>query len=468
MKKLLSTILVVAMLFSVVACNTTETSPSSSASEDKPESSSVDSESEPEVSKEKYEAIDLKGRVIRIASNDAPVFTSDQAPDKAEATPTDILKYEHLKEVEKKYNCKIEFITVAWDQMLEKATTSILEGAPYADVLKMDAQHLAVLAPKDMLLPYDEFLPDNADILTDNVVFAKGTKFFGENYTIETAEKSSRGYYLGVNLDIINELGLENPIELYEKGEWTWDKFMELAKAATKDTNNDGENDTYGLSGVPYLVGLTTVASNGGQLINSERTVDFQGASTLEALDFVKKMYVDEKIAYLADNDVYNWDGNNSAYTQGKSAMFLVESWQLNNGLEFEYSVVPFPQGPKYDGANYFFKIQNGNVIPKGIEDPKVVYQVYEELQNWHDGDVDLLNEGSQSWMEQAFATEEDIERVYDAATNNGKYEIAISISGFPFGNVVGGIVKDGKTPAQAAQEQEPVAQEAVDTLFVK
>ncbi|WP_054739783.1 hypothetical protein [Cellulosilyticum ruminicola] len=40
--------------------------------------------------------------------------------------------------------------------------------------------------------------------------------------------------FLGVNEDIISGLGIEDPVELYEKGQWTWDKFLEIAKAQQK------------------------------------------------------------------------------------------------------------------------------------------------------------------------------------------------------------------------------------------
>lgn len=49
---------------------------------------------------------------------------------------------------------------------------------------------------------------------------------------------------------MIEDLGLEDPQELYNKGQWTWEKFAEYAKAGTRDTDNDGSIDVYGYGGV--------------------------------------------------------------------------------------------------------------------------------------------------------------------------------------------------------------------------
>ena len=52
--------------------------------------------------------------------------------------------------------------------------------------------------------------------------------------------------YMTYNAAMIDSLGLEAPESLAEKGEWTWDKFAEYAKACTQDTDGDGNMDVYG------------------------------------------------------------------------------------------------------------------------------------------------------------------------------------------------------------------------------
>ena len=49
--------------------------------------------------------------------------------------------------------------------------------------------------------------------------------------------------YMTYNAAMIDSLGLEAPESLAEKGEWTWDKFAEYAKACTQDTDGDGNMD---------------------------------------------------------------------------------------------------------------------------------------------------------------------------------------------------------------------------------
>ena len=45
---------------------------------------------------------------------------------------------------------------------------------------------------------------------------------------------------LGFNLQMIEDANLEDPRDLVERGEWTWEKFREYCKVLTKDTDGDG------------------------------------------------------------------------------------------------------------------------------------------------------------------------------------------------------------------------------------
>ena len=72
------------------------------------------------------------------------------------------------------------------------------------------------------------------------------------------------------NLQMIKDANLEDPRDLYDRGEWTWDKFAEYCQALTKDTNGDGIIDVYGFGGFQQewfeamlMSNGTYVASNG-------------------------------------------------------------------------------------------------------------------------------------------------------------------------------------------------------------
>ena len=48
---------------------------------------------------------------------------------------------------------------------------------------------------------------------------------------------------------MLDEANLENPQDLYDRGEWTWEKFREYCRILTKDTDGDNNIDQWGYSG---------------------------------------------------------------------------------------------------------------------------------------------------------------------------------------------------------------------------
>ena len=74
------------------------------------------------------EPVDLGGRVIKVAS------WWDLKP--VEAQQREKARLEKIAEIEKKYNCKIEFVNVPFEEYMNKFTTSVLAGEPFADIVR--------------------------------------------------------------------------------------------------------------------------------------------------------------------------------------------------------------------------------------------------------------------------------------------------------------------------------------------
>ena len=101
---------------------------------------------------------------------------------------------------------------------------------------------------------------------------------------------------------MVNELGLEDPQALFNKGQWTWDKFAEYCKAGTRDTDNDGTTDIYGFGGVfPYLIN-GPVMNNGGGIAVS-KTEGLSSKPVVEAFEFINRLY-------NVDNSARPWNAD--------------------------------------------------------------------------------------------------------------------------------------------------------------
>ena len=61
------------------------------------------------------------------------------------------------------------------------------------------------------------------------------------------------------NKSMFDEAGETYPADLFDQGEWDWDKMLEVAQNLTLDSNRDGTPEQYGLSfGEPELLLFTT------------------------------------------------------------------------------------------------------------------------------------------------------------------------------------------------------------------
>jgi len=79
-----------------------------------------------------------------------------------DASPNDRSSIARHKAAEEKYNCKIEYITITWDQIVSKFTSSVLSGEPIADIVLFEmTRALPVLAESDLIIPVDDYFDFN-------------------------------------------------------------------------------------------------------------------------------------------------------------------------------------------------------------------------------------------------------------------------------------------------------------------
>jgi len=71
---------------------------------------------------------------------------------------------------------------------------------------------------------------------------------------------------------LFDRLGLPDPYMLQENGDWTWEKFAEIAQMATRDEDGDGENDLWGLAIQGHNLYSPLILSNNANIINFDET----------------------------------------------------------------------------------------------------------------------------------------------------------------------------------------------------
>ena len=338
--------------------------------------------------------------------------------------------FDIVKEVEDKYNVKIEFVNLTYAGTQESINTSILAGAPDCDIYEVDLSFGIPAALNGFATNLEDILPADSDIFNDQMVFSQvdiGTDDGVYLFQSNSAEMLLAGtYMLAYNKQMLDEAGLEDPNALYERGEWTWDKWREYMLALTQDTDGDGVTDVYGYGSRWDFLVYNLLMSNGTGIAMSD-TENLSSPEVAEALDFIYNMYNVDHVANPWNSE--DFDYNQNCYMDGRVAFWIDAAWisSANQDANLGFDVVwcPWPIGPSGDEAtNKFKNVSSGNawMIPAGVENPELVYNVFYDWQNWYHGDTDL-RDGDLTWWEDCAITEENY-KVMEYMGTRGAFDL--------------------------------------------
>jgi len=405
----------------------------------------------PEPTEAVEETYDLGGRVIKIAA------WWDLTP--AGETQSDINRLEKIAEVEKKYNVKIEFVNVPFEEMVPNFTNSVLAGEPFADIVQLEYKSALPLIKRGLILPISEFTDETSNINNEANLLTKYSPIAGDYYGFDNPVYIGAG--LHYNRDLFKELNLEDPKDIYERGEWTWEKFLELAKAATRDTDNDGKNDVWGFSAWSIDAYKHFAVSNGVRIVDEENlTEELTSPGSIKTAEFLNQLYNVDKVVKVGTGDPMNWDESNT-FKEGDVAMFTVAEWNLG-GLNFEFGIVPIPKGPEQTtDYTYANSAAAAKFIGKGVEDPHLVYKIFEETY-----DVPMLEEyAGQDYLESIYSYEDDVTMLRDHIAGTGLITLDEAFPEFPTWAFVNDVVVNQISPAAAAETYKGIASESLTQL---
>jgi len=373
-----------------------------------------------------------------------------------------------VREVEAKYNVYIEFVNMTWDGIIENIPISIMSGIPDADVYLGDTQFVIPAVLNGMGIALEDMgIPSNHDVFAgpgQNIVM-ESVQIPGQDrtYMFRPAGVNTGMYMLGYNREMMQTHGLEDPQDLWDKGEWTWDAFREYCRVLT-----DATQDIYGYSGYwtnflqSMLFSNDTVFAGG-----PVQTVD--APKTLEVLNFMHELYNVDKTARPWDSD--DWVINNSLFAEGKSGFWIAAHWinEEQGGLTatFDIGMVPFPVGPQGNAGTMATTNVSGNYyfIPRYIKDADEVFNIMYDLTNWFDGDLEYRDD--LAWFKDRMISEENFDFYMKVAGRMG-FDLLMDLGFAPsiplmLETTIG---PAEYTPAQYAETYRQVFQDALDNYF--
>ncbi len=367
------------------------------------------------------------------------------------------MQFANLKRVEEKYNVRLEYVNLTWNGIMESINTSIMAGSPDCDIYEVDLQFGVPAVMSGYAMAIEDYAKPDDDIFTEQIVYRYlDIPGMDKHYMFQGAAIDLGAYPLGFNVSLIEEAGLDNPQDLYDRGEWTWNKFAEYLRILTKDTDGDGNPDQYGLTGWWTTMFNYLLMSNGAHVASGSQEM-LSSPATIEVLEF--------KTAKPWNQD--DWDANN-VFKDGKVAFWVSASWiqqgNSSSDLGFEFGVVPWPVGPSgnQETNSQIAVAGNWSIIPAGVERPELVYQVFKEYTNWYDGDLEYRDDTE--WAEDMMETERNFSYLKLMGETTPWFDLWDKIGDInaPYAMVTSK-AEEVLTAAQAAEQQKQIVQDYLD-----
>lgn len=417
----------------------------------------------------KYPAFDMGGRIIKIGMFYDTFYDSDDTKPEDNPNETNVevaqMKLDNLRRIEKKYNCKIQYVNPGSDALIKSLNTSVIAGTPDYDVYLTQLSFALPLAVNGNFENLSDISKDYEDI-NNYCNILTPFKVAGTNCFFSKSSKNITSNYLVYNADMLKQLGLEDPNALYAKGEWTWDKFEQLCVASTQDTDNNKSTDIYGYGGDLTMTLTEFLASNNAVLVNDKNKEGITDPKTLEVFQFMSKLYNKDKAGRPLSDD---WNDNIYAWTQSKCVFAPTQMWilQTTKDIKFNYRIVPWPKGPSGDGTKAGQSFNDYFAIPKGVKEADKVYQIMEEFFGWYGNDMEARDSDTVELAEGCFLDESDVDTSFKIGDmGNGDLWTIVDTKGIVSGIFNSVCVKKDKTASQAVASNKKLFQDEINKML--
>jgi len=424
-----------------------------------------------------HQPIDLGGRTLRVLTTRTtiPFSGGGEEPDPATADNYRIARmiWDNAERVRHSFNFEVEDVMRRHTPagVLQYLTTSVLAGDPLGDIAFMFAHNKLPAIMGDIILPLDSVDLLNSDILGSQVFGQVEAELIGERWSFSPNAPEFLYVMLGVNLDVLAAIGAPNPVDLYHRGQWTWDAWLDIMRLASQHTAAGGDTSLYGIAGPPFHLFSSLIAANDGQIVSDDFQWGVGSPNAIEALEFAADImgeglwHHNPVIQHIADGT-----RGRQTFRDGNSAFFIFYDPVLWDGaIPFDFTLVPFPPGPGNTTGNIAVAAwEDGLVLPHGSSwDPAEILMVVEEFWTWPGSEHELMLESNLNWVRDMLPTEEDFQRALGVTRRTN---FCITLVKWDLINVYGNFTNyflwGEMTAAQAIETHRASQQEILDNFF--
>lgn len=393
------------------------------------------------------------------------------------------------------YGGTIEYISSPSGDAYYEKLGALIAADDSPDLVTKDAMLYPGNVSKNLFEPLDDLIDYKSPLWIDMADVIESYTYKGKHYYYP--HRITTSFALNYSKKTIEENNLEDPYELYKKGEWTWDAWRKMMQEfCDKDSDNMGfyATDTI-LTSLIATTGTTLIdTKSDGTILNN-----INDPNVTKAMGFYEELYRD---GVMYAKQLGDWVPPQTFATNCSKLLFLgmepewtyiaaTEQLQNPQGVESdifgevsEFAFVPFPRDPDADAYyqaydTYGFLIPKGAKNKKGAVDMINCFRVYDtdegiiaQVREDHVNPTPIYYtsgkyEGSQKWQITWGETEYDMWReMCDPTKFNFVTEDAFGFnSDFwnQYATVLVGVAFDGESWSQKSGEFAPIVEATID-----
>lgn len=400
MKRILSVLLLTALLLDIVSCseNTPDSTESQTNSAVQSDSVSADDSETEETAVQRsadiLPASDFGGADYTIIGREyAKLGNLPSIEFAVEELNGDIINdtiYQRNHLVEDNFNVKISAIIGSASSLV---TTSVAAGDGAYDLAWAHVNDMSALSQSGNLanyydMPYIDITQEWWNQLATESLTLNGRCYLQMNYIPFTGVMLS--HVLFFNTSILARYNLTSPFEYVRNNEWTFDNFSTLVSSVSEDTDGNGEytdEDVYGLLASHGTAGVAMSVAMGVRPVE----IAEDGTVTLTLLNDRSQSILEKINAITGQNCTYlitDYSKENDLakmFVSGSGLFysgFMTDAYQFFRDMEDDYGLVVFP---KYEASDekYITTVTGGTGllgIPKVVADAEKTGLITEAL----------------------------------------------------------------------------------------
>jgi len=272
--------------------------------------------------------------------------------------------YKAIQELKTKYGKEVVLIQTTGEQTWNQKVAAQVAAKDPIDVFYLNDEQYLNMYLKGYMLAVDEYI-DLTQPWHQITVMDDFLKFDGKYYA---GRVTATPYVIYYNRDLLinNGYSADYPMELYNNGEWTWDKFVEICREC--------KDDDAGIVGLQNMFDEVFQASNACRVVDfvdGKYKLNIKSPETRKTLELVQDIFKTNPICGEG------YVGGQNQFLMGKSVFHGAYAYEeatfaslKNDGtISIDIGVAPFPVGPNNPDKKNFGD-SSGFAIASGTDAP--------------------------------------------------------------------------------------------------